>query len=398
MKYNFDEIVDRKNSNCMKWDRRKEIFGDNEILPMWIADMDFNSPPEVVEAIENRVKHRIYGYTYRPDSYYDSIIRWMEIRHNWKIDRDWITFSPGIVPALSLGINAYSRSKDSVIIQTPVYPPFRSVVDNNERTLICNNLKLIDGRYEMDLDNLRKQIRESNENGNMVKILLLCNPHNPGGRVWTREELLELGNICLENNIIIISDEIHSDIIYEGYKHIPIASLSEDIQNITITCISPSKTFNLAGLSTSAIIIPNEELREAFNTLLRRLDVDGGNIFGTIALETAYSKGENWLEELLVYLEDNRNYLLDFIQREIPSIKPIIPEGGYLVWLNCEKLGIKGEELFNFFAKKAKVGLNSGARFGGDGDNYVRLNIACPKDILIEGLNRIKKVVDEYFK
>lgn len=208
--------------------------------------------------------------------------------------------------------------------------------------------------------------------------------------------MLELSNICLENNIIIISDEIHSDIVYKGHKHIPISSLSKEIQDITITCISPSKTFNLAGLYTSAIIIPNQELRETFNMILGKLQVGGGNLFGTVALEASYSKGEAWLEELLLYLEDNRNYLSEFIKNEIPNIKPIIPEGGYLVWIDCEELGLKGEELLEFFAKKAKVGLNLGTRFGGDGDNFVRINIACPKETLVEGLDRIKKAVDEY--
>ena len=405
MENNFDKVIDRTGTNCSKWDNCKNIFGREDILPMWVADTDFEAPKEAIEAMKKRLEHGIYGYTYRPQSFNNAIINWMKKRHGWDIKNEWITFSPGIVPAISMAVNTFTHPGDKVIIQTPIYPPFQSVVERSGRTRIDNELVFIDGRYHMDIDRLEEQIslndlsytnnttNDNREFDNRVKLLLLCNPHNPSGRVWTKEELIKIGEICLKNNIIIVSDEIHSDIIYKGHKHIPIASLSKELEQNTITCIAPSKTFNLAGLSTSAIIIPNKEIRNMFNNTLETLEVDGGNIFGSIALESAYNHGEKWLEELLTYLEGNLNYLMKYFEDRIPDIKPIRPEATYLIWLDCSKLGLEGKDLVDFFVNKAKVGVNPGFKFGKSGRNFVRLNIGCPRSTLEEGLRRIEEAV-----
>ena len=406
MKSNFDKVIDRKGTNCSKWDNCKNVFGREDLLPMWVADTDFEAPKEAIDAMKKRLEHGIYGYTYRSESFNNAIVNWMKKRHGWDIKSEWITFSPGIVPAISMAVNSFTHPGDKVIIQTAIYPPFQSVVERNGRIRIDNELVFIDGRYQMDIDKLEEQISlndisytnntTNNNRGfdNRVKLLLLCNPHNPSGRVWTKEELKKIGEICLKNNIIILSDEIHSDIIYKGYKHIPIASLSKELEQKTITCIAPSKTFSLAGLSTSAIIIPNKEIRKMFNNTLQTLEVDGGNIFGSIALEAAYNYGEKWLEELLTYLEGNLNYLMKYFKEKIPAIKPIRPEATYLIWLDCSKLGLEGKDLVDFFVNEAKVGVNPGFKFGESGRTFIRLNFGCPLSILDEGLKRIEQAVN----
>ncbi|TJX66464.1 putative C-S lyase [Soehngenia saccharolytica] len=396
MKYNFDEEVNRLGTNSVKWDNCKQIFGRDDIIPMWVADTDFKAPGEVIEGIKKRADHGIFGYTYRADSFNQSIKSWLKKRHGWEIDKEWITFSPGIVPALSLCVNTFTNPGDKVIIQTPIYPPFRSVVEGNGRTIIDNELSYEGNSYHMDLDNLKRQITDHNgEFDYRVKMILLCSPHNPTGRVWRIEELIELGKICTEHNIIIVSDEIHSDIVYKNHRHIPIASLSEELANSTITCISPSKSFSLAGLATSAIIIPNKKMRSLFNNALETSHIGGGNIFGNIALEEAYNNGEEWLDELLIYLEGNLDYTINYFNEKIPQIKPIRSEGTYLVWLDCSKLGLKGSELMNFFTNKARVGVNPGNNFSRKNTDFVRLNIGCTKKTLNEALKRIEKAVKE---
>lgn len=408
MKFNFDEIIDRKGTNSSKWDNCNNIFGREDILPMWVADTDFKAPTQVIDAMRNRLEHGIYGYTFRSESYNESIINWVKKRHDWDIKSEWITFSPGVVPAISMAIQTFTHPGDKVIIQPPIYPPFHSVVESSGRVKIENELSYRDGKYHMDIEKLEEQIKTvdlsytnnnygvNNQFDDRVKLLLLCNPHNPSGRVWTKEELMRIGKICIDNNILIVSDEIHSDIIYKGHKHIPIASLSEELAQCTITCIAPSKTFSLAGLTTSAIIIPNEKLRNMYNNSLETLEIDGGNIFGSIALETAYREGEEWLDELLLYLEDNLEYLVNYFKENIPQIKPVCPEATYLVWLDCSELGLEGRDLMDFFVNEAKVGLNPGTRFGENYGKFVRLNIGCPREILKEGLSRIEKAVKRY--
>lgn len=407
MKYDFDKVIERTGTNCLKWDLRKGIFGKEDVLPLWVADTDFAAPVQVLEAMKKRMEHGIFGYTYRSEAYDQAIVNWMKKRHGWDIKKEWLTYSPGVVPALSLCVRTFTQPGDKIVIQSPIYPPFSSVVETSGRIIVDNELELIDGRYYMDLEKLLEQIavkrisytsntaREKWEFDAKVKMLMLCNPHNPSGRVWTREELLKIGEICLENNIIIVSDEIHSDIIYSGHKHLPLASLSKELEQNTITCIAPSKTFSLAGLSTSTVIIPNERLRTHYNNMVESLEIDGGNIFGAVALEAAYNYGEEWLEELLKYLEGNLNYLMDYFKERIPSIRPIRPEATYMVWLDCRELGLEGRDLMDFFVNEAKVGLNPGTRFGRSGSNFVRLNIGCPRSLLKEGLSRIEAAVNK---
>lgn len=399
MKYNFDEEVNRKGTNSVKWDNLKNIFGRDDIIPLWVADTDFKAPIEVIEGIKKRADHGVFGYTFRGSSYNESVKNWLKRRHQWEIEREWITFSPGIVPALSTCVNTFTNPGDKVIIQSPIYPPFRSVVEGNGRKIIDNELTFKNNRYCMDLENLKRQIFKSNgEFDYKVKMLILCSPHNPTGRVWGKNELLELGKICYENNIIIVSDEIHSDIVYKNHKHIPIASLSEELKNSTITCISPSKSFSLAGLASSAIIIPNKKLLNLFNASLDTSHIAGGNIFGNIALEEAYNNGDDYLDELILYLEDNLNYCIDYFNEKIPQIKPLRPESTYLVWLDCSKLGLEDKELMNFFINKAKVGVNPGSSFSKKYKDFVRLNIGCTKKTLKEALYRIEKAVKEVIR
>ncbi|WP_077369747.1 MalY/PatB family protein [Anaerosalibacter sp. Marseille-P3206] len=406
MKFDFDSVIDRKGTNSRKWDNCEEIFGREDILPMWVADMDFKAPEEVISAMRERLEHGIYGYTFRSESYNEAIINWVKKRHGWDIKSEWITFSPGVVPAISIGIQTFTQAGDKVIIQPPIYPPFYSTVRESGRIVIENELSYVDGHYKMDIAKLEEQIKAkdisftnntyglNNKFDEKVKMFLLCNPHNPTGRVWTKEELLDIGKICTENNILIVSDEIHSDIIYSDYKHIPIASLSEELEQCTITCIAPSKTFSLAGLSASAIIIPNEKIRNMFNNTLETWHIGGGNIFGNVGLETAYRYGEEWLEELLVYLEGNRNYLIKYFEERIPKIKPVFSQATYLAWLDCSELGLEGRDLMDFFVNEAKVGVNPGTAFGEKYGHFIRLNIACPRSTLKEGLKRIQSAVN----
>ncbi|MDD2207677.1 MAG: PatB family C-S lyase [Aminobacterium sp.] len=385
--YNFDTIIDRHHTSCEKWDFLKQKFGRDDLLAMWVADMDFTAPPEVIEVLKERVDHGIFGYTGKTESYFESIVQWVDKRHDWKIKPEWICHSPGVVPALSMAVLALTQPGDGIILQTPVYPPFYSSASGQGRHIVENPLVLRDGHFEIDFDDLEKKIDPS------VKMLFLCNPHNPTGRVWTEEELRKIGEICVRHNLIIVSDEIHSDIIYKGFRHIPIASLSDEIAARTITCIAPSKTFNIAGLSTSAIIIPDEDLRAQYTSILKFLHIDSGNIFGTFALEAAYRKGEPWLEELIEYLEGNVNFIEEFLKENISSIKLIRPEGTYVPFIDCRELGLSGDELLDLFVNKARVAMNNGAWFGKGGEGFMRINIAAPRTVIKEGLERIARAV-----
>lgn len=389
MKHDFNQVINRKNTDSVKWDNNHAIFGTDDLHPMWIADMDFVAPPQVLSAMEKRLQHGVFGYTFRGDDYHHAIMSWVKRRYHWEIHRDWITFSPGIVPAISMSLLAYTNPGDKVVIQTPVYAPFSDVINANGRLLVENPLLFEDGVYKMDFDGLETLIDDS------TKMLILCSPHNPIGRVWTKAELIRLGEIVIKHNLIIVSDEIHADFVFSDHEHFALASLSNELEQRTITCYAPSKTFGLAGLTTSFLVIPNTELREGFNHMLEALDVSGGNIFGTVALTAAYDQCEDWLDELMVYLEDNANHAVAFFNQYLPAIKPVRPEGTYLLWLDCSALGFKdADELTSFFTHKAKVGLNRGIRFGKQSEQFVRMNIGCPRTALDEGLNRIKRAVE----
>ncbi|MEI7639241.1 MAG: PatB family C-S lyase [Syntrophus sp. (in: bacteria)] len=381
--YNFDEIIHREKTHSVKYDLRTKNFGTEDVIPMWVADMDFRTPDFVVDAIRRRAAHELYGYTFIPESFYESFQSWMKRRHGWDVRREWILYCPGVVPSLVVALLSFTAPGEGVLVQTPVYYPFFSVIGNNGRMLVENPLELRSGRLCMNEDRLAACLDEK------VKLMFLCSPHNPGGTVWKREELARLGELCLKNKTIIVSDEIHADLVFQGHEHCPTASLTEEMTQNTVTLVSPNKTFNIAGLSASVAIIPNRELFDRFKQTLENLHWMIPNIFAITAFEAAYLGGDGWLEQLLTYLEGNLNQVMDFMEREIPKIKPIRPEGTYLVWLDCRELGMTTEALKAFMIGRARVGLNDGPMFGTGGEGFQRMNIACPRSVLNEALARI---------
>jgi cystathionine beta-lyase len=386
--YNFDEIIQRRGTDSVKHDFNLEYFGKDDIIPMWVADMDFRTPDFIMKAIRKRTEHEILGYTKRSDGFYQAIRDWYKRRQNWNIETDWIIFSPGIVPALHFAVRAFTSPGDKVIIQPPVYHPFFSVITGNQREILNNPLKLNNGRYYMDLDNLKEQLDDR------VKLILICHPHNPVGRIWTPEELSELAIICLERNIIIVSDEIHSDIVLPGQKHIPLAAISPAFSDITVTCIAPSKTFNLAGLSTSAVVISNDSIRKIFSREIDTAHLWNGNIFGNIAMEAAYRNGDRWLDQLIQYLFSNFKILDNYLKEFIPGVKLVWPEATFLAWLDMHSLNLDKTSLKEFMTRKAGLGCNDGFSFGTGGEGFQRMNIACPKAMLNKSLDQLRNAVN----
>ncbi len=388
MNFNFDQIIDRKGSSCIKYDGMGKFLGADDALPMWVADMDFLTPKYITDAIIKRAEHGVFGYPMREESYFTSLIGWLMRRHQWEVMRDWLTFCPGVVPAVNLSVLAFTKPGDKIIAQPPVYFPFFAAVTDHKRELVYNQLIMKNGRLCMDFENLEKLAKEG------AKMLILSNPHNPGGSVWAREELMQMAEICLKHNVLIISDEIHCDLIYKPFKHIPVASLSQEISLQTITTVAPSKTFNLSGLSTSSVIIENDSLRRKFNATLDHLHIGGGNLFGNIASEEAYLHGDTYVDELMAYLMLNIETLEEYVATNLPKIKVIRPESTFLVWLDCREMGLNDNDLNDFFLLKAKVGLNPGIMFGPGGDGFMRMNIGCPKATLLQGLGQIKEAFD----
>ncbi len=388
MNFNFDQIIDRKGSSCIKYDGMGKFLGADDALPMWVADMDFLTPKYITDAIIKRAEHGVFGYPMREESYFTSLIGWLMRRHQWEVMRDWLTFCPGVVPAVNLSVLAFTKPGDKIIAQPPVYFPFFAAVTDHKRELVYNQLIMKNGRLCMDFENLEKLAKEG------AKMLILSNPHNPGGNVWTRDELTQMAEICLKYNVLIISDEIHCDLIYKPFKHIPVASLSQEISLQTITTVAPSKTFNLSGLSTSSVIIENDSLRRKFNATLDHLHIGGGNLFGNIASEEAYLHGDTYVDELMAYLMLNIETLEEYVATNLPKIKVIRPESTFLVWLDCREMGLNDNDLNDFFLLKAKVGLNPGIMFGPGGDGFMRMNIGCPKATLLQGLGQIKEAFD----
>jgi cystathionine beta-lyase len=387
MGWNFDEEVSREGTDCVKYDLRKETFGTEDVIPMWVADMDFKTPDFIIRSLRKRLEHEIMGYSFRPVDYFRSISAWLLKKHSWEIEDEWICFCPGIVPALNLCTLAFTRPDDSVIIQPPVYTPFFSAVENHGRNLIYNQLIESDGRWIMDLDSLKDSITSN------TRMIIISNPHNPVGRSWSPDELTDLADICLKNNILILSDEIHCDLMLPGFHHTPVARLSDKIAEITVTCIAPSKTFNLAGLSTSSVIISNPVLRKYFNSKTEHLHIGNGNIFGTVASTAAYSYGYEWLDNLIDYLNKNIGYVTDYCRKYIPEIVPVKPEATYMIWLDCSKLGMSGKELEDFFVQKAKVGLNEGSDFGPGGEGFMRMNLGTTNLRIRKAMEQIEKAV-----
>jgi cystathionine beta-lyase len=389
MTYNFDEIINRENTDSVKYDIRDKYFGKKDVIPMWVADMDFRTPQFISKAIQERANHKIYGYSIKPAGFYDSIAGWLHRRHAWSIKKDWIIFSPGVVPAVNLAIQTYTEPGDEIIVQPPVYFPFFSSVKHNKRSLVYNELKLTNGRYEMDIEGLKNSITTK------TKMLILCSPHNPCGNLWTKKELLRLAQICMEHNILLVSDEIHADLTYPGYKHIPTASISDEIAENTVTFMAPSKTFNLAGLSTSFVVISNDQLRRKFLQTIKKIHIESGNLFGNIALEAAYTHGDDYVDALMEYLKGNLDFLESYINAHIPQINVIRPEATYLVWLDCTALGFNDRELKEFIIHKAGLGLSDGPIFGPGGSGFQRINIACPRKILETALEQLKKAIEK---
>ncbi|MGF7056594.1 MalY/PatB family protein [Brassicibacter mesophilus] len=387
MKYNFDQIIDRWNTHSEKWDGMLEHYGTNDLLPMWEADMDFEVAPALKEAMIRRAQHGIYGYTVRENSFFDSIINWQKRRNGWTIQKDWIRNSSGAIPAVSVAVNAFTKPGDKVIIQDPVYYRFHNSVTLNGRHIVNNTMLYEDGEYKIDFDTLERQI------DSRVKMIIICNPQNPVGKVFKKEELIRIGEICLKNNIIILSDEIYSDVVFTGNKHIPIASLSKELEMCTVTIFGPGKGFNLSGLKPTIIAIPNPRLREEYDFVSDAMQILLKNLFSIEAIEVAYNECEDWLDEAIKYLEANRNFMIDYFEKNIPQVKLIKPEGTYIAWLDFNGLGLNDKELEQLAIEKMKIGFKYGYTFGNGGQGFQRINFACPREMLLDGLQRIERAV-----
>lgn len=380
----FDTLHDRKGTHSLKWDMLESIYGSGDLISMWVADSDFQAPPEVTEALIRRAEHGIFGYTVRPAAFYNSIIRWLKKRHDWPIEKDWLVYTPGVVAGLNWAVQVFSAPGDEVIVQPPVYHPFFSAVTGNGRILVENPLAFDGEKYQMDLEDLKAKI------SGKTRMILLCSPHNPVSRVWSREELAGLIDICLEKNILIVSDEIHSDLILAGHRHTPTAAVSEDAARIVLTFTAPSKTFNIAGLETAVAVIPNPLLRDRLLDFQQRIGAGMSNIFGIEAFTACYTHGEPWLEEQLRYLQRTADFFIDFTSGRMPEIRVIRPEGTYLLWADCRGLGYDAEALRLFFREKARIAVSDGPTFGTGGAGYVRFNLATPRANIAEALGRLQ--------
>jgi len=388
MTYNFDEVIDRHNTNAIKLERCKTLFGTEDVLPLWVADMDFRTPDFILNAIQKRLEHPILGYSMPSKSFYSSALNWIKEHHNWDVQREWFGFLPGIVPGLSFAVQSMTNPGDEIIVQPPVYYPFFHVIEKNHRILVYNQLKEENGKFTMDLDDLEKKFTPK------TKLFILCNPHNPGGRVWTKEELQQFAAVCEKHQVTIVSDEIHADMVLPGKsKHTPFATVSDWAKNNSITFMAPTKVFNMPALISSNYIIPNAELHQRFASFLEASELNSGNLFAYIAATAAYENGEEWRLQMLDYVQENINYIVDFLKNNIPQIKPMIPEASFLVWLDCKGLGLETDELHKFFSLKAALGLNKGTIFGPGGEYHLRLNVACPRSILEKAMKQLQSAI-----
>ncbi|MAZ93492.1 MAG: cystathionine beta-lyase [Lentimicrobiaceae bacterium] len=385
MMYDFDKIVERENTSSIKYDMRMQMFGKEDITPLWVADMDFETPDFVREAIVKRAQHPIYGYSLRGETYTNSIIDWVERKHDWKINEDWIVFSPGIVPALNFATLALTKPGDAILVQPPVYFPFFTAATDHDRILTESTLIYKHGGYTIDFDDFAAKAK-------YAKLFFFSSPHNPTGRVWTREELVQIASICLDNDVIIVSDEIHNDLIFPNKKHIPIATISDEIADITITCIAPSKTFNLAGMATSSLIISNHNLREKMQTIIDSLHISLGNVFGAIASEAAYTHGYDWVIALMEYVSGNLDVLRSTLISTNSRIKLVEPEATYMAWLDFNDTGYDDDKIKNIIINEAKLGLSHGPIFGVGGSGFQRINLASPRTIVSSASDRLCKV------
>lgn len=383
MKYDFDKTIDRRATNSYKWDSAPE-----GVLPMWVADMDFCTAPAIIDALQKRVAHGIFGYTRVPDAYYDAVTSWFSRRHGWDIDREWIIYTSGVVPAVSAVIKALTVPGDKVIVQTPVYNCFFSSIRNNGCEIVSNPLRRTADTYEMDFDALERCAADPR-----AKVMLLCNPHNPAGRVWTPDELTRLGNICLRNGVTVVADEIHCELVYQGFKYTPFASLSDAFLRRSVTCVSPSKAFNIAGLQIANIVAFDNDLRSRIDKAININEVCDVNPFGVAATIAAYNEGEEWLNQLVDYLHGNYEAMAEFCRRELPEFPITRLEGTYLVWMDCSSLGMPSDALEHALLEDARLWLNAGTMYGAEGEGYMRWNIACPRSVMLDGLNRFLNFV-----
>lgn len=383
MKYDFDKTIDRRATNSYKWDSAPE-----GVLPMWVADMDFRTAPAIIDALQKRVAHGIFGYTRVPDAYYDAVTSWFSRRHGWDIDREWIIYTSGVVPAVSAVIKAMTVPGDKVIVQTPVYNCFFSSIRNNGCEIVSNPLRRTADTYEMDFDALERCAADPR-----AKVMLLCNPHNPAGRVWTPDELTRLGNICLRNGVTVVADEIHCELVYQGFKYTPFASLSDAFLHRSVTCVSPSKAFNIAGLQIANIVAFDNDLRSRIDKAININEVCDVNPFGVAATIAAYNEGEEWLNQLVDYLHGNYEAMAEFCRRELPEFPITRLEGTYLVWMDCSCLGMPSDALEHALLDDARLWLNAGTMYGAEGEGYMRWNIACPRSVMLDGLNRFLNFV-----
>ena len=388
MTYNFNQIIDRRGSGDLKHGVLKERYGRDDLLPLWVADMDFETPPFITEALQQRLQHSLYGYTVVPDELWITIIQWIQEHHNWQVRRQWLTFIPGIVKGIGMAINVFLKEDEKVIIQPPVYHPFRLTPEGNGRKVVMNPLKeLPDGSYAMDFEQLASVVDEK------CRLLILSNPHNPAGICWDAETLRRLAHFCYEHDIIVVSDEIHSDMALFGHQHVPFATVSEEAAQISITFGAPSKTFNIAGIVSSYAIVPNPTLRRRFYTWLEANELNEPTLFAPIATIAAYSQGEEWRRQMLRYVEENIRFVEDFFHAQMPQIKPLRPQASFLVWLDCRALGLNHDQLIDLFVNKARLALNDGAMFGPGGEGFMRMNVGTPRAVLQQALQQLSEAL-----
>ena len=386
--YNFDEIVERRGTDCVKFDSLGERYGNENLVPLWVADTDFRTPDFIVNALKKRCEHEIFGYTFASDNYYNSIINWVDYKHKWKIQKDWLSYIPGIVKGIGFVTQCFTQPGDKIIIQPPVYHPFRIIPESMHREIVNNPLKLVNGTYEMDFEHLESII-------DGCKILILCNPHNPGGVVWSKDTLIKLADICARHHVLVISDEIHAEMAYPQFTHHPFPTVSPEAAACSITFMAPSKTFNIAGVVTSYSIIPDEKIRETFYSFMESGEFNAGTIFAYTATEAAYTYGAEWLQQMRMYIVENVRFVDEYLKAKLPKIKIYPPQASFLIWLDCRDLKLSQPELVSLFQDKAGLLLNDGSMFGPGGEGYMRLNIGCPRSILASALETLKKAIDK---
>jgi aminotransferase class I and II len=384
--YNFDEVVCRKHTDALKLEALAPRWGRTDLLPMWVADMDFKTPPFIVEVMKKRMECEVFGYTAKPESWYEAIISWQKRRHKWTITKEMISFVPGVVPALAMAVQAFTQRGEKVMIQQPVYNPFAQVIRNNHRELVNCPLELKDGQYYINFKLFEKKIKG-------CKLFLFCHPHNPGGRVWTREELKKVATICAQNNVIIVADEIHADLTLLPYEHIPFASVSEEAKQNSVVFASPSKAFNMAGLATSYAVIANPTLRRRFESYVEGNELAAGNVFAFNTVVAAYNKGEEWLQQMLTYVQGNIDEVVSYIKENIPQLKVIIPQASYLVFIDFSALQLNQKDIVALCTNRAHLALNDGSIYGEEGNGYMRINLACPRSVVRQALAQLKDAI-----